>query len=97
MVRAVILGLLMPASNDPRRDRDVFLALLTMDEEGLWRRKRRAIPLKEVWQLLSPEERTDVVRARHGFPPPETAEGPDGGPRAAAAPSSSTASPTTRS
>ena len=58
MVRAVILGLLMPASNDPRRDREVFLALLTMDEEGLWRRKRRAIPLKEVWPLLSPEERT---------------------------------------
>ena len=59
MVRAVILGLLIPASNDPRRDRDVFLALLTMDEEGLWRRKRRAIPLKEVWRLLSPDERTD--------------------------------------
>ena len=59
MVRAVILGLLMPASNDPRRDRDVFLALLTMDEDGLWRRKRRAMPLKEVWRLLSPEERTE--------------------------------------
>ena len=59
MVRAVILGLLMPASNDPRRDRDVFLALLTMDEEGLWRRKRRAIPLKEVWRRLSPEERIE--------------------------------------
>ena len=59
MVRAVILGLLMPASNDPRRDRDVFLALLTMDEEGLWQRKRRAIPLKQIWRLLSPNERTD--------------------------------------
>ena len=59
MVRAVILGLLMPASNDPRRDRDVFLALLTMDEEGLWRRKRRAIPLKQAWRLLSPDERKD--------------------------------------
>ena len=34
VVRAVILGLLMPASSDPRRDREVFLALLTMDEEG---------------------------------------------------------------
>ena len=59
MVRAVILGLLMPASNDPRRDRDVFLALLTMDEEGLWRRKRRAIPLKEVWRRLLPDERIE--------------------------------------
>ena len=59
MVRAVILGLLLPASNDPRKDRDVFLALLTMDEEGLWRRKRRAIPLKDVWCLLTQDERIE--------------------------------------
>ena len=59
MVRAVILGLLMSASNDPRRDRDVFLALLTMDEEGLRRRKRRSIPLKEIYRRLSPRERTE--------------------------------------
>ncbi len=59
MVRAVILGLLMPASHDPRKDRDVFLALLTMDEEGLWRRKRRAIPLKDVWRLLTEDERIE--------------------------------------
>ena len=45
MVRAVILGLLMPASPDPRKDREVFLALLTMDEDGLRRRKARNIPL----------------------------------------------------
>ena len=59
MVRAIILGLLMPASNDPRKDREVFLALLTMDEEGLWRRKSRNIPLKEVYRRLSPEERAE--------------------------------------
>ena len=59
MVRAVILGLLMPASNDPRRDRDVFLSLLTMDEEGLWRRKRRNIPLKEIYGRLSSKERSE--------------------------------------
>ncbi len=59
MVRAIILGLLMPASNDPRKDREVFLALLTMDEEGLRRRKSGNIPLKEVYSRLSPEERTE--------------------------------------
>ncbi len=59
MVRAVILGLLMPASNNPRKDRDVFLALLTLDEEGLWRRKRRTIPLKDVWRLLTEDERIE--------------------------------------
>ena len=64
MVRAVILGLLMPASNDPRRDRDVFLSLLTMDEEGLWRRKRRNIPLKEICRRLSSKERSEWFAPR---------------------------------
>ena len=56
MVRAIILGLLMPASSDPAKDRDVFLALLTMDADGLRRRKRRNIPLKQVYRHLSPQE-----------------------------------------
>ena len=34
MVRAIILGLLMPASNDPRKDRDVFLALSRWTKTG---------------------------------------------------------------
>ena len=59
MVRALLLGLLMPASSDPRKDREVFLALLTMDEDGLWRRKSRNVPLKEVYWRLSPEERVE--------------------------------------
>ena len=57
MVRAVILGLLVPATDDPRKDLDVFLTLMTMDEEGLWQRKHKNIPLKEVHGLLSPAER----------------------------------------
>lgn len=44
LVRAVILGLLMPASDDPIKDRDIFLKLLTMDSEGLVRRKSKSIP-----------------------------------------------------
>ncbi len=57
MVRALILGLLMPASDDPKKDRDVFLALLTMDDDGLRRRKNRNIPLKDVYRQLSNKER----------------------------------------
>ena len=57
LVRAVILGLLMPASNDPRKDRETFLALLTMDAEGLRRRKSRNISLKDVYQRLDADER----------------------------------------
>ena len=57
LVRAVILGLLMPASGDPRKDRQVFLALLTMDDEGLRRRKSRNIPLKEMYRRFGEDER----------------------------------------
>ena len=57
LVRAVILGLLLPASGDPRRDREVFLALLTMDAEGLRRRKSRNIPLPEAYRRLDDGER----------------------------------------
>jgi len=57
MVRAAILGLLMPASNDPTRDREIFLKLLTMDEGGLWQRKTKAIALKEIHERLTPAER----------------------------------------
>jgi len=57
MVRAAILGLLMPASDDPRADREAFLKLLTMDEEGLWHRKSKNLPLKDLYPRLSPEER----------------------------------------
>lgn len=37
MVRATLLGLLLPGSDDPRKDRQVFLNLLTMDEDGLFK------------------------------------------------------------
>ncbi|MCY3839413.1 MAG: DUF1156 domain-containing protein, partial [Gammaproteobacteria bacterium] len=50
VVRAVILGLLMPASDKPEKDRDVFLAMLTMDDDGLRRRKNRSITPKEAYE-----------------------------------------------
>ncbi len=59
MVRAAILGLLLPAGPDPKRDREIFLMLLTMDPEGLWRRKTKAIPLAELFARLRPDERAD--------------------------------------
>ena len=52
LVRATLLGLLMPASDDPIKDRDIFLKLMTMDEEGLWRRKEKPIPEKRLIEEL---------------------------------------------
>ncbi len=57
LVRATVLGLLMPASDDPERDRAIFLKILTMDEEGLLRRKQKRLPLEVIFAQLSPEER----------------------------------------
>jgi putative DNA methylase len=57
LIRAALIGLLMPASSNPVKDREIFLKLLTMDEGGLLQRKNKNIPLKVVYQLLTPRER----------------------------------------
>jgi len=57
LVRAAILGLLLPASNDPKKDREIFLKLMTMDEEGLWNRLRGNIPAAEVYEHAAETER----------------------------------------
>ena len=43
LVRATILGLLMPAGNDPKKDRDIFLKILMMDSSGVWKRKNKQV------------------------------------------------------
>ena len=58
LVRAAILGMLMPASEDPAKDRDIFLKLLTMDEEGLLlRKKSRTKPDAPSFKKLSYDEK----------------------------------------
>lgn len=48
LVRAALLGLLLPTTEDPIKDRDVFLMLMTMDDEGLARRVDKAISAAEL-------------------------------------------------
>ncbi len=57
LIRAVLLGLLIPASNDPKKDREIFLKLMTMDEEGLWRRRRGNIPAAEIYEYATDTEK----------------------------------------
>lgn len=54
LVRATILGLLMPSSKNPQRDMEIFLKILTMDEDGLWERKEENLLKKAQYGL--PEE-----------------------------------------
>lgn len=46
LVRASILGMLMPASSDPKKDREIFLKILTMDDDGTWQRCKPAVQRK---------------------------------------------------
>ncbi len=57
LVRAALLGMLMPASNDPKRDREIFLKILTMDADGLWQRRQKSIPAQEIYASLSENDR----------------------------------------
>jgi putative DNA methylase len=56
LVRACLVGLLMPASADPKRDREIFLKIMTMDDEGLWRRKSKPIAQEQLESLLTDGE-----------------------------------------
>ena len=46
LVRATIIGLLLPASAEPEKDLDIFLKLMTMDEAGLKQRRSKSIPAR---------------------------------------------------
>lgn len=56
LCRATILGLLLPATDNPLKDREVFLRLMTMDDDGMLRR-RTSIPAKELFRRLPPADR----------------------------------------
>ena len=71
LVRASVLGLLMPASDDPKKDREIFRKLMTMDPDGLWRRRKGKLndtdllkcapAFKEVWRS-TPKDGRDELR-----------------------------------
>ena len=46
LVRACILGMLMPASKDAKKDREIYLKILTMDDAGAWDRCKPAVQRK---------------------------------------------------
>ena len=77
LVRASILGMLMPASYDPKRDRDIFLKILTMDDDGAWHRQKGDIPVAAWREAARPEIREKYFTAR-GIPARPQRRGQDG-------------------
>lgn len=57
LIRAALLGILMPDTGNYKKDREIFLKILTMDDESLWNRKTKSIALKEIYIYLLPKER----------------------------------------
>lgn len=57
LVRATILGILLPVSDNPKNDREIFLKILSMDEEGLYLRKNKNLSPKDVYNLLTSKEK----------------------------------------
>ena len=64
LIRASILGMLMPASADPKRDREIFLKILTMDDDGAWQRCKGEIPVGAWREAASPEIQDEYFTAR---------------------------------
>ena len=64
LCRATILGLLLPATDQPQKDREVFLRLMTMDDDGMLRRKSVNIAAKELFQRLPPTDRERYFEAQ---------------------------------
>lgn len=57
LVRATILGLLLPATDNPAKDREIFLKILGMDDTGLWARKFKAISVAALFIHATAQER----------------------------------------
>lgn len=51
LVRAAILGCLMPCSDNPKADMDIFLKILSMDNDGLMDRKQKRISARELYKI----------------------------------------------
>jgi putative DNA methylase len=51
LVRAAILGCLMPASDNPKRDMGIFLKIMSMDTRGLELRKEKSFTVAEMYEI----------------------------------------------
>lgn len=53
LVRAAIIGCLLPETDNPAKDMEIFQKLLMIDKDGLWSRKQKTIPVSELYDIAS--------------------------------------------
>jgi adenine-specific DNA methylase len=66
LIRASIIGMLMPVSDNPKKDQDIFLKILTMDNDGLWQRRSKSIPAEVIKANLSQQEWHGLIHDSQG-------------------------------
>lgn len=62
LVRAAILGCLMPAGNNPKKDTEIFLKILSMDEKGLELRKEKKFTAAELYRRVFADRKLSKYR-----------------------------------
>lgn len=63
LTRAIILGAVFPASEDPERwpdDLDIFLRCMTLDNVGMWKRKTEPLPASLCYPQASASEKIEL-------------------------------------
>lgn len=57
LVRATLLGLLMPSSDNPKRDQEIFLKIMKMDHNGIVSRKYKNPPDEDVFHYSNTDQK----------------------------------------
>lgn len=66
LVRAALLGLLLPVSDEPKKDMDIFLKIMSMDKDGLINRKTKSITAKDAFEILTIRECEQYFTKKNG-------------------------------
>ena len=66
LVRAALLGLLLPVSDEPKKDMEIFLKVMSMDKNGLLNRKTNSISAKAAFEILTTREREQYFKLKDG-------------------------------
>ena len=59
LVRSAIFGCLLPATDNPKKDMEIFLKIMTMDESGLWLRKEKNFSASDLYEIIHKTPRLD--------------------------------------
>ena len=63
LTRAIVLGSVLPASDDPNcwpDDLDIFLRCMTLDNAGMWKRKADALPADLCYPQATSGEKAEL-------------------------------------